>query len=353
MEIFIRIVAGLLGCGLVFVVLRSGSKAALVNSASREIVTKTISRVLYSAMKCILARQKTYTEKQEVLNWFAPLFLFICIVMYFIIAMVGFALIYWSVWAEATLFASLISSGSALSTLGFYTPTSDHGKILAIFEGAMGLGVVVFLITFIPGYQSAIQVREEVSGRLYSRAKTTPDCESVYDWLAESGSMDNLDDFWNKWENFMRSVGDVHAQSPVLIFSPSIRRGQSWVVSVFAIMDTVNMASTTLHGQGKALAGVCLREGIGSLGEVAVAMRGFHKEKREELLTRPAYDGLCSRLEKRGYVIVADREKAWLEFRDNRAQYEQILLSLAESLFVELDPQLTHLAPHPGNGVIP
>jgi hypothetical protein len=58
------------------------------------------------------------------------------------------------------LLQAVIASGSALSTLGFLTPPGIAGQLLAIPEGAMGLGIVVFLFAFIPGYQTAIRARE-------------------------------------------------------------------------------------------------------------------------------------------------------------------------------------------------
>jgi hypothetical protein len=48
---------------------------------------------------------------------------------------------------------AVMASGSALSTLGFLTPPGIPGQLLAILEGAMGIGIVVFYFTFIPGYQ--------------------------------------------------------------------------------------------------------------------------------------------------------------------------------------------------------
>ena len=341
MDTLFRIIVGLIGLWFVIMVIRSACKAALVNASSREIITGTVSRCLYWMMSLVMGRQATYRKRQKVLSWFGPFFLLICILMYFVLTMTGFALIYWALKAEPTLFRSFISSGSALSTLGFYTPTTPLGQIVAIVEGGVGLGVVVFLITFVPGYQSAIQEREEMSARLYARTDDSPDCESIYAWAALSGKSGNLDAYWDGWEDFLRDIGDVHAESPVLIFTPSIRIGQSWVVSVFAVMDAVNMAATSLKGQGKASAAVCLKEGISALKKIAEALHVYHDSEPRALVSRKAYDALCGRLAQKGYEMETNTEVSWLEFKNNRAQYEQVLVFLAETLFVTLPSSLT------------
>jgi len=74
-----------------------------------------------------------------------------------VLVQAGFASLIWSSQAEHSLLQAVIASGSALSALGFLTPSDPSGQLLAIPEGAMGLGIVVFLLTFVPGYQTAIQ----------------------------------------------------------------------------------------------------------------------------------------------------------------------------------------------------
>lgn len=353
MEIFFRVIVGLIGLWFILLVMRSASKTALVNGSSREIITGTVSRCLYWTLSLVMGRQRSYRHRQKVLSWYGPLFLFVCIFLYFVLTMTGFALIYWALRAEPSLFKAFISSGSALSTLGFYTPTSEQGQIVAIIEGGIGLGVVVFLLTFIPGYQSAIQEREEKSACLYARTDDSPDCEAIYDWIRKSGSMGRVDDYWGSWESFLRDIGDVHAESPILVFTPSIRLGQSWVVSVFAVMDAVNMAATTLKGQGRATAIVCLKEGLTALRIVAESMQVYHNSDPKSLVNREAYDALCGRLEVKGYEIEENREMSWLEFKNNRVQYEQVLVFLAETLFVVLKDQLTRFdAPNSDRDVV-
>ena len=73
-----------------------------------------------------------------------PLYILLLIVVWFALVQVGFSLLMWSSQAEHSVLQAVIASGSALSTLGFLTPPGIAGQLLAIPEGAMGLGIVVF-----------------------------------------------------------------------------------------------------------------------------------------------------------------------------------------------------------------
>ena len=63
----------------------------------------------------------------------------------------GFSLLIWCSQAEYNLLQAIIASGSALSTLGFLTPPGIAAQLLAIPEGAMGRGIVVFLLLSFQG----------------------------------------------------------------------------------------------------------------------------------------------------------------------------------------------------------
>ena len=89
--------------------------------------------------------------------------------------------------AEHSVLQAVIASDSALSTLGFLTLPGIAGQLLAIPEGAMGLGIVVFFFTFIPGYQTAIQAGEVRVAWLYARAGIGMANFGLVEWLQRSG----------------------------------------------------------------------------------------------------------------------------------------------------------------------
>ena len=89
-------------------------------------------------------RRRSYDQIQDVLAWVMPLYILLLIVVWFALVQVGFSLLIWSSQAEHSVLQAVIASGSALRTLGFLTLPGIAGQLLAIPEGAMGLGIVVF-----------------------------------------------------------------------------------------------------------------------------------------------------------------------------------------------------------------
>ena len=104
----------------------------------------------------------------------------------------------WAVHAETRLVEAFIASGSALSTLGFRTPPSTLGQVLAIPEGAIGLGVVVFIFTFIPGYKAAVLAREDKTALLYARTRGVM---TGVELLRSAQRGDTIGDMSDNWQD--------------------------------------------------------------------------------------------------------------------------------------------------------
>jgi hypothetical protein len=139
----------------------------------------------------------------------------------------GFSLLIWCSQAEYNLLQAIIASGSALSTLGFLTPPGIAGQLLSIPEGAMGLGIVVFLFTFIPGYQTTIQAREVKVAWLYARTGSEPVGFALVEWFHRSGRPGDMPEVWEEWEVWFRNLIETHTLAPVLGFVPTVHRNQT------------------------------------------------------------------------------------------------------------------------------
>ncbi len=139
-----------------------------------------LERVMLHIVEFVLKRKQGYGDVQRTMAWALPIYLVTLIATWFLVVQVSFTLMIWAVDAESGWLHAFISSGSSLSTLGFATPSSTIGQLLAILEGASGLGIIVFVFTFIPGYSAAIQARgsEKVSW-LYARTGVRPTIGSL------------------------------------------------------------------------------------------------------------------------------------------------------------------------------
>jgi hypothetical protein len=246
-------------------------------------------------------------------------------------------LILWSSHVEPSVLRAFLASGSALSTLGFLTPNGVAGQLLAILEGAMGLGVVVFFFTFIPGYQSAIQVRELKVAWLYARSGVDPSSFTFVEWLQRSGRSADASDVWEAWEEWFRLLAESVAIAPVLAIVPTLHRRQSWLMASAIMLDAASFCLATLDGKALASASVCRATGIEALRLAAAKLRSsktfggtaapFHSD-------RAAFNAAYTQMAALGAPINADLNAAWQQYVALRREYELPLSELAARLLV-------------------
>jgi hypothetical protein len=155
-------------------ILRSMIRIALMNRHYRDFFVEVTGSVVYKAVALRLRGNLDSRAIHPVLLWFFPVYIFSLVIVYFVGAMTAFVLLYWGMGAVNTWRQAFFASGSALNTLGFATATTIVGQLLAIPEGALGLGIVVFLFTFIPSYQAIIRSREDKTSWLYASAINQP-----------------------------------------------------------------------------------------------------------------------------------------------------------------------------------
>jgi hypothetical protein len=127
-----HILAAVLGVVLLFMILRSMIRIALMNCHSQDFFAEFTGRAVYTAAALKLRGNRDAKATHRVLLWFFPVYILSLIVVYFLGAMTAFAFLYWGTRAVGTWHQAFISSGSGLNTLGFATPTTIAGQWLSI-----------------------------------------------------------------------------------------------------------------------------------------------------------------------------------------------------------------------------
>ena len=196
-----HILISILGLALLFVILRSMIRIALMNRHYRDFFAVVTGRAVYKVVAIRLGRKLNAQDTHSVLLWLFPAYILSLIIVYFVGAMTAFVLLYWGMDAVSTWHQAFLASGSALNTLGFATPTDSIGQWIAIPEGALGLGIVVFLFTFIPSYQAVIRSREDKTSWLYVRTGNVPSGVAFLEWSQRAGIAGNMRDVWDAWED--------------------------------------------------------------------------------------------------------------------------------------------------------
>ena len=336
-----HVLVSILGLCLLFTILRSMIRIALMNRHYRDFFAEVTGRAVYMAVAFRLGSNRDMKAIHPVLVWFFPAYILSLIIVYFVGAMAAFALLYWGTGAVDTWHQAFIASGSGLNTLGFATPTTIVGQWLSIPEGALGLGIVVFLFTFIPSYQAVIRSREDKTSWLYVRANSQPSGVTLLEWCQRTGVATNMKDLWESWEDWFRMLGDTHSVLPMLSMSPSVQSGQSWVLAAAAVLDAAALAASSIDTGDVESAKICVRTGTRALLAITDALGRASSAAGQEQgrPSRRRYEAARSRLCSAGMPLRsgADEETQWQEFLSLREEYGEALFFIARQTFAPID----------------
>jgi len=342
MDASLRVGAALVGLLLILAFLQSASRVALVNRQRGDWLARRVGWLVHATLGRLARKQQRYENVQDVLAWVLPFYILLVVVVWFGLVLAGFALLIWSCQSEHSLLQAMIASGSQLSTLGFLMPADTAGRVLAILEGATGLGIVVFYFTFIPGYQTTIKVRQDKVAWLYARASHGLSSFTLLEWFMLSGAND-WNGLWEDWESWFRDLGETHGLVPVLAFVPTVHRDQTWLAAAAVALDSASFYLSAIEAQGAPSATVCHRTGVDALRLIATALAD-RQAAPEALggrrLARADFDMACDRFAGLGAKVRAEREACWLHFVELRGEYEGFLQSLAKSLQVPASDRL-------------
>jgi hypothetical protein len=334
------IVAGLI---LVVVFFRSIIALTLLNRHRYDPIADLAARMTRSLFGIFVSRKRDQKRMEELLLWFWPLAMLSVIGIWFCVVLIAFAAFYWATGSTPTCWKALIASGSALSTLGFQTPGNPIGQILTIVQGAIGLFIVVYMLTFLPGHLAAMQRRADKVAWLYARAGSPPTGVAMLAWIFNIHRRDAFEAIWQEWEQWFVELGRTHSISPILIRTRSFRAGEYWVLASGAVLDAAALVNSAMPDRDQSSANICLRAGIAALKDIAAAF-GSHKEAKScepILVDRAAFDSGCDSLVRLGVTLSPDRDQAWKEFAKLRVGYEYLLVALAERTVVEVRPWQT------------
>ena len=337
MDLLLRIGGSLIGLMMVLAFLRSIAQVALINRQGGDWLSRHVGRLVYTTVARVARRRRSYDRIQDALAWILPIYMLLLITTWFALVQVGFSLLIWSSQAEHSWLQAFIASGSALSTLGFLTPPGTAGQLLAIPEGAMGLGIVVFLFTFIPGYQTAIQARELKVAWLYARVGAEPANFELVEWLQLSGRLDDSD-VWEDWEEWFRNLAQNLTLAPVLAFVPTVHSNQTWLIAAVIMLDSASFYLSALDAKAQPAALLSHTTGVNALRLIAAQLGNHHLPERARSagsqLDRTTFDTVCDRLAALGAPVKSDRDECWRRFCALRQEYEVYLPRLAKRLLI-------------------
>jgi hypothetical protein len=321
--------AAVTGIILLTLYFRSIVVVALLNSKSNDIFERIARRTAVAIVQRFIGKDTSYEHIQRRQAWIMPLFTLFAVVTWFLLVQLAFTGILWGLRIEPEFWRALSASGSALSTLGYLTPSSLIGEYLAVFQAAIGLAVVMLLFTFVPGYQASVQTRERKVGWLYARADHEANSERYVSWLLANN--DGVQHGWEDWEHWFRGIRETHTLSPILAYVPSIYPGTSWLATSSAVLDAATAVTACLGPKTPSSVSICRREGTVTMQLIAASL-GIAKlpaETAPQPSAVPRFHGLYEAIVAAGLPVVGDQSECLRNYTAMRAEYAPYIRQVA------------------------
>ncbi len=329
---------GLFGLIMFF---RSILRVAVLHMQQRDWIAIQTAKATRAPILYLARKRHDYYEVQTVMEWTFPIFILCLIAVYFLWVQVSFTLLIWAVEVEKNWLKAFIASGSSLSTLGFATPSSSMGQLLAIWEGAMGLGVIVFMFTFIPSYRSAIQAREDLVEWLFARVGVRPTAFSLIVWFQEADQWEDMKSILDRGESWFRTLLETHLLTPALAFIPEEHRERTWVGAAVCMLDAASFVLSSLNVKGLQSARMCHEIGVDALHQVARELRTFANvdpvTNGSDNELAAAYDTTYERLKVAGVSMKPDRDQCRLAFLSLRSPYVESVREIAAAALLPIE----------------
>lgn len=284
---------------------------------------------------------RTYEHRDRVMAMYSPMVLLAFVTVWLAMLVGAFTMIFLAVDGDGIADA-LTTAGSSLFTLGFERPPTTVGTIVAFGAASFGLGLVALLIAYLPTLYSAFSRREVLVAYMAARAGTPARPVELLTRAQRIGRLEDLDDLWERAQEWFAEVEETHTSLPLLSFFRSPTSDRSWITAAGAILDTAALINSTVDVPFQPMAGLCIRSGFTALR----AIGGFFNipspsdPQPDDPITvgREEWDEVYEQLRTAGVPVKADRDQAWRDFAGWRVNYDVVLVTLAGLVFAPPAP---------------
>lgn len=277
-------------------------------------------------------RRRTGLERDWLLGLYAPGAAILLFGMWILLIILADGLMLWGVRHEirptpASFLDALYFAGTSALTIGFGDIVADGAisRVVVLFAGATGLGVVALVITFLFSLFGSYQRREVLVVTLSARAKSPPSAVTLLETYARLDLVDELPALFRQWEVWAAEVLDSHVAYPLLGYFRSSHDNVSWISAIGAVLDAAALVVTTIREVPRGQAEITVRVGAHLVEDISNYLRLAGDGSAVDM---DAFGPVYERLAAAGYALET-REEAWRSFERARGKYAGRLETLA------------------------
>ena len=332
--ILLRIVAFIVGLGIVTVTLISALRTFVLPRSAPDVINRTVFIWVRRLFALRVDRLQTFNERDRAMELYAPTTLVALLVTWLLCIQIGYMGMYWAV--DTQFWYDIFKiSGSSLLTLGFTLVDNFPTTLLVFSEATIGLILIALLIAYLPTIYTAFARREEAVTLLEVRAGSPP---SAVEMITRYHRLQRLEllssEIWAPWEVWFVDNEESHTSLAALSFFRSPQPHRSWVTAAGAVLDAAALVSSSVDIPRDTRADLCIRAGYLSLRYIASFFRIPYNPNPASTdpisITRAEFEAALDRLAEAEVPLKPDRDQAWQDFAGWRVNYDTVLLALAE-----------------------
>lgn len=332
-ESIIHLIVFLAGLTVVLLTLFSAISTFVLPRGARSRLNRLVFALLRKVFDFFLHFVKSYPRRDALMAYYAPVGLLLLLPVWYLLILVGYAAMYWSL-GLSTVYEGFRLSGSSLFTLGFEAPKSPWMASLAFSEGMLGLILVALLIAYLPTMYSAFSRREQAVNMLEVRAGSPPSALEMLMRFRRIHGLDKLGEYWRAWETWFADIEESHTTLAALVYFRSPRPEISWITAAGAVLDSAALTLSCVDVPYEVSAALCIRAGYLALRRIANYFsipnpQDPHFPADPISISRAEFDEVLTRLSAAGLPLKADREQAWRDFAGWRVNYDRALVALS------------------------
>ena len=326
-ESLLRSIELLIGLLLVWIVLRDLFVGVVVPRPARGATrpSNLITKWTWRGWRWVGSLGSDVATREARLGAFAPMSVILLLIVWVMGLILGYGLILDAIREQlhpepSGLSTTLYFSAVSLLTIGYgdVVPVGTAARVIALVEGATGLGVVAVVISLLFSLYGSFQRREVLIITLDALAGAPPSGVVLLESSLRNGMIEHLEETFDEWKLWSAEVLESHLAYPILSYFRSSHDNESWISAIGAILDATVLVLTTVEDIPRGPAR--LTYGVGS-HLVEDLSWFFHFSHRHEVgIERFEFDQARDRLAEAGYTL-ADPEMSWAKFSELRAAY--------------------------------
>ena len=294
-------------------------------------LSRILFRLLWRPWRWAGVRRKTIQARERVLAGAAPFFFFLLLVGWVSLALLGYALILWSPFADGlgrggdSFGDAIYVAGSSLFTLGFGGDVTGWTRAVVVIAGATGLGLFAVVIAYLPVLYQAFNRREVGVLLLDARAGSPPSGSELLHRLGSAGVASSLPELFAEWERWVADVLETHMSYPLLALFRSPHDDTSWITSLGAVLDAATLILTSVDGEPDERAKLMYGTGVHAVEDLFYYLR---LAEREAVIQRDEFEDVLDDLKEDGFSV-RPVDEAFGRFTEKRAKYAPRLDAIA------------------------